>query len=68
MKGCRALTADEVARVSQAFRGTYAEHDRALFILGSRRAFGSPSYCRCKWVMSGNMGASWIIWRSNAGI
>jgi hypothetical protein len=33
MKGCRALTADEVARVSQAFYGTYAERDRALFIL-----------------------------------
>ena len=33
MKGCRALTADEVARVSQAFRGTYAVRDRALFVL-----------------------------------
>jgi len=33
MKGCRALTADEVARVSHAFRGTSAERDRALFIL-----------------------------------
>jgi integrase len=39
MKGCRALTADEVARVSQAFRGTYAERDRALFILGIKTGF-----------------------------
>jgi hypothetical protein len=30
MKGCRALTDDEVVRVSQAFRGTYAARDRAL--------------------------------------
>jgi site-specific recombinase XerC len=39
MKGCGALTADEVARVSQAFRGTYAERDRALFILGIKTGF-----------------------------
>jgi integrase len=39
IKGCRALTADEVARVSQAFRGTYAERDQALFILGIKTGF-----------------------------
>jgi integrase len=39
MKGCRALTADEVARVRQAFRGTYAARDRALFVLGIKTGF-----------------------------
>jgi integrase len=39
MKGCRALTADEVARVCQAFRGTYAARDRALFVLGIKTGF-----------------------------
>jgi integrase len=39
MKGCRALTDDEVARVSQAFRGTYAARDRALFVLGIKTGF-----------------------------
>jgi integrase len=39
MKGCRALTDDEVARVSQAFRGTYAARDRALFVLGVKTGF-----------------------------
>jgi integrase len=32
MKGCRAFTDDEVTRVSQAFRGTYAAWDRELFL------------------------------------
>jgi hypothetical protein len=59
MKGCRALTADEVARVSQAFYGTYAERDRALFILGIKPGFsGSRSCSACGWAMSGSMGAS----------
>ena len=39
MKGCRALTADEVARVSKVFRGTYTGRDRALFILGIKTGF-----------------------------
>jgi integrase len=39
MKGCRALTPDEVARVSQAFRGTYAARDRALFLLGVKTGY-----------------------------
>jgi Phage integrase family len=39
MKGCRALTDDEVARVIQAFRGTYAARDRALFVLGIKTGF-----------------------------
>jgi integrase len=39
MKGCRALTDDEVARVSQVFRGTYAARDRALFVLGIKTGF-----------------------------
>jgi Phage integrase family len=39
MKGCRVLTANEVARVSQAFCGTYAARDRALFILGIKTGF-----------------------------
>jgi integrase len=39
MQGCRALTADEVVRVSQAFRGTYAARDRALFVLGIKTGF-----------------------------
>jgi integrase len=39
LKGCRALTDDEVARVSQAFRGTYAARDRALFVLGIKTGF-----------------------------
>jgi integrase len=39
MKGCRALTDDEVARVQQAFRGTYAARDRALFVLGLKTGF-----------------------------
>jgi integrase len=39
MKGCRALTDDEVARVSQAFRGTYVAQDRALFVLGIKTSF-----------------------------
>ena len=38
-KGCRALTDDEVARVSQAFQGTYAARDRALFVLGVKTGF-----------------------------
>jgi integrase len=39
MKGCRALTADEVARVSQAFWGTYAARDLALLVLGIKTGF-----------------------------
>ena len=47
MKGCRALTADEVARVSQAFCGTYAERDWTLFILGIKTGFRiSEAFCR----------------------
>jgi hypothetical protein len=34
---------------------------------GSRPAFGSLS-SRGRWVISGNRGASWIMWRSNADI
>jgi hypothetical protein len=33
------LTVDEVARVSQAFRGSYAAWDRALFVLGVKMGF-----------------------------
>jgi integrase len=39
MKGCRALTDDEVAGVSQGFLGTYAARDRALFVLGVKTGF-----------------------------
>jgi integrase len=39
MKGCWALTDDEVARVSQAFRGTHAARDRALFLLGVKTGY-----------------------------
>jgi integrase len=39
MKGGRALTDDEVARVSQAFRGTYAARDRALFLLDVKTGY-----------------------------
>ena len=48
MKGCRALTADEVARVSQAFRGTSAECDRALFILGIKTGFRISELCQLR--------------------
>lgn len=34
MKGMRPLTDDEIAQVAEAFDGTYALRDRALFILG----------------------------------
>jgi integrase len=39
MKDCRAFTEDDVARVSQAFQGTYATWDRALFVLGIKAGF-----------------------------
>jgi integrase len=39
MKGCRALTDDEVALVSQSFSGTYAARDKALFVLGVKSGF-----------------------------
>jgi integrase len=39
MKGCRALTDDEVAQVQQAFLGSYAARDRALFMLGLKTGF-----------------------------
>ena len=39
MKGCRALTDQEVALVSKSFGGTYAARDRALFILGVKSGF-----------------------------
>ena len=39
MKGCRALTDDEVTLVSQSFSGTYAARDKALFVLGVKSGF-----------------------------
>jgi hypothetical protein len=39
MKGCRALTDDEVALVSKSFSGTYAARDKALFVLGVKSSF-----------------------------
>jgi integrase len=39
MKGCRALTADEVAAADKAFSGAYAVRDRALFVLGIKSGF-----------------------------
>lgn len=56
MKGCRALTADEVVRVSQAFHGTYAERDRALFILGIKTGF------RISELLSLGVGDVWQAW------
>lgn len=39
MKGCRSLTADEMARVSQSFRGPYSARDQALFVVGIKTGF-----------------------------
>ena len=39
MRGCRALTDDEVALVSKSFSGTYAARDKALFVLGVKSGF-----------------------------
>jgi len=39
MKGCRALTDDEVVLVSKSFSGTYAARDKALFVLGVKSGF-----------------------------
>jgi integrase len=39
MKGCWALTDDEVTLVSQSFSGTYAARDKALFVLGVKSGF-----------------------------
>ena len=39
MKGCRALTDDEVSLVAQSFSGTYAARDKALFVLGVKSGF-----------------------------
>jgi integrase len=39
MKGCRVLTDDEVARVSQAFRNIYAGRDWALFLPGVKTGY-----------------------------
>jgi integrase len=39
MKGCRALSDEEIARVREAFRGTYAARNRALFVLGVKPGF-----------------------------
>jgi integrase len=53
MKGCRGLSLDEVARVSQAFRGTYAARDWALFLLGIKTGF------RCSELLSLRVGDVW---------
>jgi hypothetical protein len=34
MKGCRALSDQEVALVGKSFGGTYAARDKTLFVLG----------------------------------
>ena len=39
MKGCRALTQDEVGNVAQSFSGRYATRDRALFMVGIKTGF-----------------------------
>src|SRR5688572_3627310 len=39
MRGCRALSDDEVALVSKSFSGTYAARDKALFVLGVKSGF-----------------------------
>jgi integrase len=39
MKGCRALTDDEVILVTQSFGGRYAARDKALFLLGLKTGF-----------------------------
>ena len=38
-EGLSGVNGDEVARVSQAFRGTYAAPDRALLVLGTKTGF-----------------------------
>jgi hypothetical protein len=44
VKGYRAVTDDEVAQVSQAFRGTYAARERARFVLGVKTGFGVSEF------------------------
>jgi integrase len=39
MKGCRAITDDEVILVSKSFSGRYAARDKALFVLGLKTGF-----------------------------
>jgi integrase len=39
MKGCRPLTETEVALVQASFGGTYADRDKALFLLGVKSGF-----------------------------
>jgi integrase len=39
MKGCRPLTEDEAAEVLKSFGGTYADRDKALFMLGTKSGF-----------------------------
>jgi integrase len=39
MKGCRALSDQEVILVSKSFGGTYAARDKALFIIGVKSGF-----------------------------
>jgi integrase len=39
MKGCRPLTEAEVALVQASFGGTYADRDKALFLLGVKSGF-----------------------------
>jgi integrase len=39
MKGCRALTDQEVILVSKSFSGTYAARDKALFMVGVKSGF-----------------------------
>jgi integrase len=39
MKGCRALTDDEVALVRKSFGGRYGRRDQALFLLGVKSGF-----------------------------
>jgi integrase len=68
LKGCRAPTADEVARVSKAFRGTYAERDRALFILGIKTEFQISELLSLQGGDVCSMGVPWTMWQSNAGI
>jgi integrase len=39
MKGCRALSDEEIVRVCQSFGGAYAARNKALFLLGVKTGF-----------------------------
>jgi len=48
MKGCRALSDEEIQRVLEAFRGKNALRNRCLVLLGISRGLGSRNSCHLR--------------------